>query len=60
MVADRQLCEIKGLATLSIATLVAETNGFTGFENIRQLVSFAGYDIVENHGAARAVRTANR
>jgi transposase len=27
-----QLCEIKGLATLSIATLVAETNGFTGFD----------------------------
>lgn len=55
-----QLCEIKGLATLSIATLVAETNGFTGFENIRQLISFAGYDVVENHGAARAVRTTGR
>ena len=27
-----QLCQIKGLTLLSVATLVAETNGFTGFE----------------------------
>jgi transposase len=41
-----QLCQIKGLGQLSVATIVAETNGFTGFESIRQLVSFAGYDVV--------------
>lgn len=52
-----QLCEIKGLATLSIATLVAETNGFTGFENVRQLISFAGYDVVENQSGQRAGKT---
>lgn len=51
-----QLCQIKSLAQLSVATIVAETNGFAGFENIRQLVSFAGYDVVENHGGARALR----
>jgi transposase len=48
-----RLCAIKGLGLLSVATLVAETNGFTGFDNVRQIVSFAGYDVVENHGVAR-------
>lgn len=33
-----QLTRIKGVGLLSAATLVAETNGFTGFENIRQSV----------------------
>jgi transposase len=27
-----QLCQIKGLGLLSVATIVAETNGFTGFD----------------------------
>lgn len=52
-----QLCQIKGLALLSVATIVAETNGFAGFENIRQLVSFAGYDVVENQSGQRAGKT---
>ena len=55
-----QLCRIKGLALLSVATTVAETNGFTGFENIRQLVSFSGYDVVENHGGARSLGESSR
>ena len=52
-----QLCQIKGLALLSVATLVAETNGFTGFDNLGQLVSFAGYDVVENQSGKRAGKT---
>lgn len=52
-----QLCQIKGLAQLSVATIVAETNGFTGFDNIRQLVSFAGYDVVENQSGKRTGKT---
>lgn len=44
-----QLCQIKGLALLSVATLVAETNGFTGFDNLRQLVSFAAGPISMDH-----------
>jgi transposase len=52
-----QLCKIKGLGLLSIATIVAETNGFTGFENIRQLVSFSGYDVVENQSGNRVGKT---
>lgn len=52
-----QLCKIKGLGLLSVATLVAETNGFTGFDNVRQLVSFAGYDVIENQSGNRAGKT---
>lgn len=52
-----QLCKIKGLGLLSVATILAETNGFTGFENIRQLVSFAGYDVVENQSGNRVGKT---
>jgi transposase len=35
------LVKIKGLALLSVAVLVAETNGFAGFTNQRHLVSYA-------------------
>lgn len=52
-----QLCQIKGLGLLSVATIVAETNGFTGFENVRQLVSFSGYDVVENQSGNRVGKT---
>ena len=34
------LIKIKGLALLSVAVLVAETNGFEGFSNQRHLVSY--------------------
>jgi transposase len=51
----QRLLKVKGFGLLSLAVLVAETNGFEGFANQRQLVSYAGYDVVENHGAARAV-----
>ncbi|WP_266368651.1 IS110 family RNA-guided transposase [Tellurirhabdus rosea] len=52
-----RLSAIKGLGRLSAATLVAETNGFTGFENVRQLVSFAGYDVVENQSGKHIGKT---
>src|SRR5207245_2934639 len=42
------ICKIKGVGTLTVAVLLAETNGFLLFENSRQLVSYAGYDVVEN------------
>lgn len=52
-----QLCKVKGLGLLSVATIVAETNGFTGFDNVRHLVSFAGYDVVENQSGQRVGKT---
>lgn len=42
------ICKIKGIGMLSVATVLGETNGFELFKNIKQLVSFTGYDIVEN------------
>lgn len=51
------ICKIKGIATLSLATILAETNGFELFENTKQLVSYAGYDIIENQSGNRVGRT---
>lgn len=48
---------IKGLGLLTFATLVAETGGFELFENQKQLVSYAGYDVVENQSGGRAGKT---
>jgi transposase len=52
-----QLVKIKGLALLSVAVLVAETNGFEGFTNQRHLVSYAGYDVVENQSGNHSGKT---
>src|SRR5258706_639975 len=48
---------IKGLAIVSFAILVAETGGFDLFENQKQLVSYAGYDVVENQSGLRIGKT---
>lgn len=52
--ADSGLCSkikktetIKGLGFITIIKIVAETNGFLLFNNIRQLVSYAGLDVIE-------------
>jgi transposase len=51
------ICKIKGLGILTVAIIIAETNGFILFENSRQLVSYAGYDIVENQSGNRKGKT---
>ncbi len=38
---------VKGLRLLTIVTVLCETNGFAQFNNIRQVVSYAGLDIAE-------------
>jgi transposase len=48
---------IKGVGLITIATVVAETNGFLLFKNQKQLVSYAGYDVVENQSGKRAGKT---
>jgi len=53
----KNICRIKGLGLQNLAVIVAETNGFAGFENISQLVSYAGYDVVENQSGKRAGKT---
>ena len=44
-------CVIKGLGVQTLAGIIAETNGFAAFENINHLVSYSGYDVVENTSA---------
>lgn len=41
------ICKIHGLRIISVATVIAETNGFQSFESRGQVVSFAGYDVVQ-------------
>lgn len=51
------ICKIKGLGTLTVAVILAETNGFVLFDNSSQLVSYAGYDVVENQSGTHTGRT---
>lgn len=45
----RQITDsVKGLGIITVLTVVAETNGFKKIYSIKQLVSYAGYDVVEN------------
>jgi transposase len=52
-----KVCEIKGVAVLSAATVVAEMNGFELIENIPQLISINGYDVVEDQSGKRVGKT---
>jgi len=52
-----QICLIKGLGIQTLAIVVAETDGFALIENQSQLVSYAGYDVVENQSGKRIGRT---
>lgn len=51
------ICQIKGLGILTVATVVAEANGFELFKNYKQLVSFAGYDVIENQSGKHIGKT---
>jgi transposase len=43
----KRICTIPGIATLTAATILAETNGFELVRNRRQLASYAGFDVKE-------------
>ncbi len=47
-----RICTIKGLGRLTVVTVVAETNGFALIRNKKQLVSYAGLDIVEKQSGS--------
>jgi transposase len=51
------ILKIKGVGILTVATLVAETNGFLLFKNKAQLVSYAGYDVIENQSGNHIGKT---
>lgn len=43
----KNICELKGVRQITVATIIAETDGFRLFKNRNQLISYAGYDVVE-------------
>lgn len=47
-----KLLTIKGVGLITIATIIAETLGFEHFHSIKQLVSYAGYDVVERQSGS--------
>jgi transposase len=53
----KNICEIKGVGMLTVAVVLAETNGFILFKNAPQLVSYAGYDVVENESGSHIGKT---
>jgi len=53
----KNICTIKGFSLTSAAIVVAETYGFELFKSIPQLVSYAGYDVIENQSGKRTGKT---
>ena len=51
------LTSIKGVGILTFAVVATETNGFSLFKNQRQLVCYAGYDVLENQSGRRVGKT---
>lgn len=43
---------IKGVGMITVVTILAETNGFNQVQNLKQLASYAGYDVVERQSGS--------
>ena len=52
-----KICRLKGLGRISMAVIIAETNAFALFENISQLVSYVGYDVIEDQSGKHKGKT---
>lgn len=52
-----KICQIKGIGKFSLAVIIAETNGLSLFESISQLVSYAGYDVIEDQSGKHRGKT---
>ena len=46
------ICQIKGISLITVATIIAETNGFELFTAREQVVSYAGYDVVQRQSGS--------
>jgi len=46
------IVSVKGLGFITVIKILAETNGFLLFRNIRQLVSYAGLDVIEKESGS--------
>lgn len=44
----KKVTTIKGVGVMTVVKIIAETGGFYLFQNINQLISYAGLDVVEN------------
>lgn len=53
----KNILAIKGVGILTVAVLLAETNGFELFTSASQLVSYAGLDAVENQSGGHVGKT---
>ena len=53
----KNISAIKGIGMLSFAVIAAETNGFALFKDAASLVSYSGYDVVENQSGSHVGRT---
>lgn len=51
------IAAIKGVGELTVAVVLGETNGFELFSSISQVVSYAGYDVVENQSGSHSGKT---
>ncbi|MCP5061075.1 MAG: IS110 family transposase, partial [Ignavibacteriae bacterium] len=52
-----RITKIKGLGFISVVTAVAETNGFELVNNLKQLTSYAGLDVVFNDSGIKKGKT---
>lgn len=53
----KKVATIKGVALMTVVKVIAETGGFYLFENINQLISYAGLDVVENQSGNHKGKT---
>ncbi|MEZ4784106.1 MAG: transposase [Candidatus Kapaibacterium sp.] len=49
----KQLQTIKGVGLMTIATILAETNGFALVRSVKQVISYAGLDIVHQESGTK-------
>lgn len=55
----KNICTVKGLGWLTVVKIIAETSGFHFFRNGRQLVAYAGYDVLSKESGT-SVHTKSR
>jgi transposase len=49
--------KIEGVGFMTIVSIIAETNGFVLIENVKQLASYAGLDVVYNESGLKRHKT---
>jgi transposase len=53
----KNMISVKGIGLLTVAVILAETNGFELFKSTSQLVSYCGLDAVENQSGSHQGKT---